>query len=212
MSHNSSYKISTLAGMAIVMANMIGTGAFTSLGIQLKGLQDPLAVLTLWVFGGLLAISGAFSYAEVGTTIRKSGGEFTFLSEIYHPIIGYLSGWISLLVGFAAPIALAAIAFTEYFHPGGIHAKWLAILLLAGITFIHTQSLLTSSRFQLVSTLFNLLFQDFVFCWPNHFSSKPIEGVMVIGPSDGRETLIGILCVAPHCMVSNNLLILNAES
>ena len=157
MIHNPSYKISTLAGMAIVMANMIGTGAFTSLGFQLKELHDPLVVLTLWIFGGLLAISGAFSYAEVGTTIRKSGGEYTFLSEIYHPVVGYLSGWISLTVGFAAPIALASIAFTEYFPTDSTHAKWLAIILIAGITFIHTKSLLTSSRFQLISTWFKVI-------------------------------------------------------
>ncbi|MBP6662835.1 MAG: amino acid permease, partial [Paludibacter sp.] len=84
---------------------MIGTGAFTSLGFQLKDLNNPSVVLTLWVLGGILALSGAFSYAEVGTVISKSGGEYAFLSKIYNPLIGYLSGWISLTVGFAAPIA-----------------------------------------------------------------------------------------------------------
>lgn len=157
MTHNSSYKISTLAGVAIVMANMIGTGAFTSLGFQLKELNDPIAVLTLWGLGGLLAISGAFSYAEVGTAIKKSGGEYTFLSQMYHPMIGYLSGWVSLTVGFAAPIALASIAFTEYFPLNGINVKWIAILLLTGITFIHTKSLRVSSQFQIISTLFKII-------------------------------------------------------
>jgi APA family basic amino acid/polyamine antiporter len=151
------YKISTLAGVAIVMANMIGTGAFTSLGFQLKDMGHPASILTLWILGGILALAGAFSYAEVGTYIRKSGGEYAFLSEMYHPIAGYLSGWVSLTVGFAAPIALAAIAFTEYFSFGDYNIKWIAISVIAVITFIHTKNLKTSSKFQILSTLFKIL-------------------------------------------------------
>ena len=157
MTNISTYKISTLACAAIVMANMIGTGAFTSLGFQLKELNDPITVLTLWGLGGFLAISGSLSYAEVGTAIKKSGGEYTFLSQMYHPLIGYLSGWVSLPVGFTAPIALASIAFTEYFPLDGINVKWIAILLLTGITFIHTKSLRVSSRFKIISTLFKII-------------------------------------------------------
>jgi len=151
------YKTSTLAGVAIVMANMIGTGVFTSLGFQLKDMGHPLSILTLWILGGILALSGAFSYAEVGTYIRKSGGEYAFLSEIYHPIAGYLSGWVSLTVGFAAPIALAGIAFTEYFSFGEYNIKWIAISVIAVITFIHTKNLKTSAKFQILSTLFKVL-------------------------------------------------------
>lgn len=151
------YKISTLSGVAIVMANMIGTGAFTSLGFQLKDMDHPASILTLWVLGGIFALAGAFSYAEVGTYIRKSGGEYAFFSEIYHPIAGYLSGWVSLTVGFAAPIALAAIAFTEYFNFGDYNTKWIAISVIAVITFIHTKNLKTSAEFQMLSTLFKVL-------------------------------------------------------
>lgn len=156
MTHSNQYKISTLAGVTIVMANMIGTGAFTSLGFQLKEMQSLPVILTLWILGGILALAGAFSYAEVGTSIAKSGGEYAFLSEMYHPVAGYLSGWISLTAGFAAPIALAAIAFTEYFRLGNFNPKWMAILLIAIITLIHTQNLHTSSRFQIASTLFKI--------------------------------------------------------
>jgi APA family basic amino acid/polyamine antiporter len=115
-----------------------------------------MIVLTLWIFGGILALSGAFSYAEIGTMIKKSGGEYTFLSRIYHPLIGYLSGWISLTVGFAAPIALSAIAFTEYFPFGDLNQKMTSITLVAVITFIHTKSLKTSADFQNISTLFKV--------------------------------------------------------
>ncbi|MBB4035345.1 APA family basic amino acid/polyamine antiporter [Dysgonomonas hofstadii] len=146
-------KISIYTGMSIVVANMIGTGAFTSLGFQLVDLSNTGAILSLWILGGLLALSGAFSYAEVGTVIKRSGGEFAFLSQIYHPVIGYLSGWISLTVGFAAPIALAVIAFTEYFPISTAYPKLIGILLIAGITLIHSFSLNSSSKFQNITTL-----------------------------------------------------------
>ena len=157
MQPKSKHKITTLTGIAIVVANMIGTGAFTSLGFQLKDLNNPSVVLTLWVLGGILALSGAFSYAEVGTVISKSGGEYAFLSKIYNPLIGYLSGWISLTVGFAAPIALAAIAFSEYFPFGNFNVKWMSIALVAVITLIHTQSLKLSAEFQNISTLLKVI-------------------------------------------------------
>lgn len=157
MQPKSKHKITTLTGIAIVVANMIGTGAFTSLGFQLKDLNNPSVVLTLWVLGGILALSGAFSYAEVGTVISKSGGEYAFLSKIYNPLIGYLSGWISLTVGFAAPIALAAIAFSEYFPFGNFNVKWMSIALVAIITLIHTQSLKLSAEFQNISTLLKVI-------------------------------------------------------
>ncbi|MHB1104747.1 MAG: APC family permease [Lutibacter sp.] len=174
MSKNVTYKISTIAGIAIVMANMIGTGAFTSLGFQLKDMHNPASILTLWILGGILALAGAFSYAEVGTSIKKSGGEYAFLSEIYHPIAGYLSGWISLTVGFAAPIALTAIAFTEYFRFGGHNSKWVAVSVIAIITFIHTRNLKTSSKFQVLSTLFKVMVMAVII----------LSGIMVAGQSE----------------------------
>lgn len=157
MSSKIKNKIGVCTGISIVIANMIGTGAFTSLGFQLVDLSNTNAVLSLWVLGGVLALSGAFSYAEIGTVIKKSGGEFSFLSQIYHPVIGYLSGWISLTVGFAAPIALAVIAFTEYFPIPIAHPKVAGIILIASITLIHSFNLKSSSRFQNVTTVFKVL-------------------------------------------------------
>ncbi|NHN25252.1 amino acid permease [Flavobacterium jejuense] len=136
---------------------MIGTGAFTSLGFQLNDLKNPVAILTLWILGGVLALSGAFSYAEVGTAIKKSGGEYIFLSHIYHPLVGYLSGWISLTVGFAAPVALSAIAVVTYFPFANLPLKWTSIALVGLITLIHTFSLKTSSKFQNISTLLKII-------------------------------------------------------
>ncbi|MBT8322829.1 MAG: amino acid permease, partial [Eudoraea sp.] len=100
-----SKKIGWKVGAALVVANMIGTGVFTSLGFQLQDVQNSWSILGLWLLGGVLALIGAFCYAEMGSVFRKSGGEYIFLSKVYHPVLGYLAGWISLTVGFAAPVA-----------------------------------------------------------------------------------------------------------
>nr|WP_319999958.1 amino acid permease [uncultured Draconibacterium sp.] len=150
-------KINSITGISIVIANMIGTGAFTSLGFQLNDLSNISSILTLWILGGILALSGAFSYAEVGTAIKKSGGEYAFLNELYHPVIGYLSGWISITVGFAAPIALSAIAFTEYFPWHISHPKFIGIVIIAVITWVHSRNLKSSSHFQNAFTLLKIL-------------------------------------------------------
>jgi APA family basic amino acid/polyamine antiporter len=93
---------------------MIGTGVFTSLGFQLQDVTNTWSILLLWSLGGVMALAGAFCYAEIGSAINKSGGEYIFLSKLFNPLVGYLSGWVSLTVGFAAPVALAAMALGAY--------------------------------------------------------------------------------------------------
>ncbi|MBK1644939.1 amino acid permease [Thiocapsa imhoffii] len=98
----------------IVVANMIGTGVFTTLGLQAEGVPDGAALLLLWLIGGLVALCGALCYAELAAALPRSGGEYHFLSRIYHPLLGQLAGWVSVTVGFAAPVALAAMAMGYY--------------------------------------------------------------------------------------------------
>ncbi|MDQ6654729.1 MAG: amino acid permease, partial [Verrucomicrobiota bacterium] len=74
---------------------MIGTGIFTSLGFQVGDLPSGFAIVALWAVGGLCALCGALSYAELGTALPRSGGEYNFLREIYHPSVGFVAGWIS---------------------------------------------------------------------------------------------------------------------
>ncbi len=104
----------TRTGLAIVIANMIGTGVFTSLGYQLVTIQSGFVLLMLWVIGGMTALCGALSYAEIGAALPRSGGEYNFLSRIFHPSAGFISGWISSTIGFSAPVALAAMTFGAY--------------------------------------------------------------------------------------------------
>ncbi len=100
----------------IVIANMIGAGIFTTSGLLMQDLQNPLLMLLLWVVGGVIALCGALSYGELGAAMPEAGGEYAFLSRLYHPLLGFLSGWVSLIVGFSAPIAASAIGFSEYFY------------------------------------------------------------------------------------------------
>src|SRR5207253_8347543 len=100
----------------IVIANIIGTGVFTSLGFQLADIHSGFPLLMLWIVGGVVALCGALSYGELSAALPRSGGEDHFLSAIYHPALGFMAGFVSATVGFAAPIALAAMAFGKYFQ------------------------------------------------------------------------------------------------
>ncbi|HUC84739.1 MAG TPA: amino acid permease, partial [Candidatus Acidoferrales bacterium] len=99
---------------AIVIANMIGTGIFTTTGFLAGDLGRPSLVIGIWVAGAVIAVAGCLCYAEMGVNLPESGGEYIFLREAWGPLWGFLSGWISFFAGFSAPIAAAALAFSEY--------------------------------------------------------------------------------------------------
>ena len=152
-------KIGISTAAAIVVANMIGTGVFTSLGFQLSSLQNTWTILLLWLAGGLLALFGAFAYAELGTHFKESGGDYIYLSRIFHPMLGYLSAWAGLTVGFSAPVALAAMAFTKYLAPFGLQNNvWLAISIIIMIGLMHSFTIRHSSRFQNITTIIKVMF------------------------------------------------------
>lgn len=137
---------------------MIGTGVFTSLGFQLQDVTNTWSILFLWTLGGFMAIIGAFCYAEIGSAINKSGGEYIFLSKLFNPLVGYLSGWISLTVGFAAPVALAAMALGAYLgNVLQVNNTLLAVSVIVLISFIHSFSLNVSSKFQSYASWFKVL-------------------------------------------------------
>jgi len=123
-------KIGLFSATNIVIANMIGAGIFTTSGLLMENLNSPALMVGLWVVGGLVALAGALCYAEVGSAIPKAGGEYAFLSDLYHPMLGFLSGWVSFLVGFSAPIAASAIGFSEYLFraiPTDLHESYIAV-------------------------------------------------------------------------------------
>lgn len=149
-----SYKIPLLTGVAIVIANMVGTGVFTSLGFQVLGIQSGFALLMLWAVGGLIALCGALSYGELAAAMPRSGGEYHYLSQIYHPAVGFLSGWVSATVGFAAPTALAAMALGKYAQSlwPTVQPQLLSVAVVVLLAAVHASSRRAGSRLQVIIT------------------------------------------------------------
>jgi APA family basic amino acid/polyamine antiporter len=151
---------------SIVIANMIGTGVFTSLGFQLLEFTSPALIIALWVIGGVLALCGALCYAELGAALPRSGGEYNFLGQLYHPAAGFVSGWISATIGFAAPTALAAITFGTYLGAvlPGLSPTWAAASLICLTGLMHAASRDASGRFQLAATAVKVLLITLFVC------------------------------------------------
>jgi amino acid transporter len=156
---NETEKIGWKTALGLVLSNMIGTGVFTSLGYQLPQLHSTWTILLLWLLGGILALMGAFTYAELGTHYRQRGGDFIFISAGFHPFLGYLSAWTSLIVGFSAPIAIGAIAMADYLKPFQIpHLRLGTIALIILLCALHSSSIKISGKLQDITTIFKLLF------------------------------------------------------
>ena len=145
--------------IAIVIANMVGTGIFTSLGFQLLEIRSGFVLLMLWAVGGIVALCGAITYAELGAALPRSGGEYNFLARIYHPAAGFISGWVSVTIGFAAPTALAAITFAAYATsalPGESSdalQRTLACSLVVALTLVHASTRRNSGSLQVIFTI-----------------------------------------------------------
>jgi basic amino acid/polyamine antiporter, APA family len=147
--------VSMLTATTIAVADMIGIGVFTSLGFQVTDIPSGFSLMMLWIVGGVVALCGALSYAELAAAFPRSGGEYNFLSRIYHPAAGFVAGWVSATVGFAAPVALAAMAFGAYFDGVvqgapplalGLGVVWL-------VSLVHLSGVRHSSAFQNAATL-----------------------------------------------------------
>jgi APA family basic amino acid/polyamine antiporter len=144
--------------LAVVVSNMVGTGVFTSLGFQVVDLHTGFALLVLWAVGGLLALTGALCYAELGAALPRSGGEFVYLSEAFHPALGFTGGWVSVTAGFAAPIALAGMAFGRYASQVvPLTPRAGALLVLALVAAVHLADLRLARWFQVTVTSVKLL-------------------------------------------------------
>jgi len=188
-------RFSSRTAMAVVVANMIGTGVFTSLGFQLLDIQSGFVLILLWVVGGITALCGALTYAELGSALPRSGGEYNFLSEIYHPSAGFISGWVSATIGFAAPTALAAITFGEYLRAvfPALSPTWLACLLVIILTAVHASTRRNSGGVQRIFTALKvaLILAFCLIAWvvvehpPSDVSFLPVAGDLDLTLSGG---------------------------
>lgn len=162
------------SAIAIVVANMVGTGIFTTSGFILQQIGSSTALLLAWLVGGVFALCGALCYGELGARYPQAGGEYVYLREAFGKPMAFLSGWISLIVGFSAPIAAGAIAFSIYllkavgadtdhvFALFGVPIltislpMTLAIAVVLLLSILHAHSLRAGSRVQNWLTLFKI--------------------------------------------------------
>lgn len=145
----SARKLGLWSGVGIVIANMIGAGVLTTPGFMALSLA-PSYILLAWLVGGIAALSGARAYAAVAQAIPRSGGEYRYLSTLWHPMLGYLAGWTSLIVGFSQPVAADAQLVGYYVGTLGVDIGWRAItaVVIIGVTALHAFDLRASRRGQ----------------------------------------------------------------
>jgi APA family basic amino acid/polyamine antiporter len=208
---NGDRSVSLFTATCIVVANMIGTGVFTSLGFQVGDLPSGFVIVSLWLIGGVCALCGALCYAELAAALPRSGGEYHLIGQTLHPAGGFLAGWLSVTVGFAAPIALAAMALGRYasqiwWPQGGVFIHWnlpadlmppisgeaaIALLAVSLTTAVHLCGVRIGSLFQIAATLLKLILIAFVmvagFCMGNpqqvHFAPSPGDARLFLHPS-----------------------------
>src|SRR5689334_18298130 len=150
-------KAGPLLAICLIIANVIGSGIYTTPGFLARDLQTPFAVLAIWVVGAMLAFAGALSYGELGAMFPEAGGEYVYLREAFGPLFGFLTGWVSFVAGFSAPIAAATIGFTAYlshFFPGvGPANKLVALAVLWILSFFHITGVRRGGQLQILLTL-----------------------------------------------------------
>jgi APA family basic amino acid/polyamine antiporter len=147
--------ISVRTASAFVVASMIGTGVFTSLGFQLVEIQAVFPLIMLWVIGGVVALLGALTYSELAVALPRSGGEYHLLSRIIHPALGFVGGLVSATVGFSAPAVLAAMALGSYLAAvfPSLEPMWVAALCILFFHALHGYNLNWGKLFQDWSTV-----------------------------------------------------------
>ena len=195
MAENLSHKrhISMWTASSFVVASMIGTGVFTSLGFQLNDIQSVFPLIMLWIVGGVVALCGALSYSELGAALPRSGGEYHLLSRIIHPAIGFAGGFVSATVGFSAPAVLAAMALGKYLTAvfPSLEPLWVAFFMILLFHILHAFSLKWGTFFQGWSTavkvglIFIFIFAGFMVTSHQDISIFPKPGDMKLMMSSG---------------------------
>jgi len=175
-------QLTLLVAIAIVVANMIGTGIFTSTGFQSADLNGSVPQLIAWGLGGVFALCGAAVYGELGAMMPRAGGEYVYLREAFHESVGFVSGWVSLIVGFAAPVAVSAMAFGKYFHwvLPDVPVKYAGVGIIVALSAMHMVSVVVGAR---VQTAFSIMKVTLIFVF--------IVAAVVVGKGDWSNLSAG---------------------
>jgi len=181
--NNSRRVVGTRTGTAIVVSNMIGTGIFTTTGLMAGMGARGGDILIAWLIGGILALFGALCYGELGANMPESGGEYHYISRLIHPSLGFLSGWISLIVGVSAPIAAAAISMSIYLETvfPGWPVRSMAVLTILLLSILHAYDLRLGVRVQAGLVILKVM-----------VILGFIAGVMITGPGPDASIITDI--------------------
>ena len=207
---------------ALVISNMIGTGIFATTGYMAGDLGSASLILACWAVGALFAVAGALSYSELGINFPSSGGEYVYLTHAFGPEWGFMTGWVSFFAGFSAPIAAAALAFSDYlghFFPSlqlanatttvgsGIfslrlgHGQLVASCLIAGFTILNcfglgrtakVQNVLTSTKLLVLAGFLLLGFTVGTGSW-GHFAQPAVRTSTVGLPAQFFVSLLWVM-------------------
>jgi APA family basic amino acid/polyamine antiporter len=154
-------------GHFVVMASMIGAGILVTSGYTLQATGNPVALLSLWALGGVMALCGAVTVAELATCFPQAGGDYVFVREGFGRAAGFVAGWATFTLGFCGPTAVVALVAVSYLTApfadqlSVILPKWAsghviplgATVLIAGVTAAHCLGQRESGRFQVAVTL-----------------------------------------------------------
>src|SRR5512140_2954907 len=137
----------------IVMGGIIGSGIFINPYVVARQVSTPFLILAAWALGGLIALAGAFIYAELATRLPEVGGQYAYLRDAYHPAVAFLYGWVLLLVIQTGGMAAVAVTFAAYFQevagfampPGPVAVAVLALLAIVNCLGVRTGSRVQSA-------------------------------------------------------------------
>lgn len=107
-------KLSAFDATMIVVSGIIGAGIFFTPAVVAQTVRTPFLIAAVWIVGGLIALAGAFVFAELSTVLPRAGGQYAFFREAFHPLVGFLYGWALLLIIYAGGTAAVAMACAEY--------------------------------------------------------------------------------------------------
>jgi APA family basic amino acid/polyamine antiporter len=214
-------QIGFFSATALVISNMVGAGIFATTGFMAGGLGSAPLILLCWSVGAVFAAAGALSYSELGINFPSSGGEYVYLTHAFGPEWGFMTGWVSFFAGFSAPIATAALAFSEYlgyFFPGLRQAnaivvgsgalsvrlgagQMLASALIAGFTVLNifgvgrvakVQTVLTSTKLLVIAGFVIFGFLAGTGDW-SHFSEPAVRTSTISMPAQFVVSLLLVM-------------------
>jgi len=207
---------------AIVMGSMIGSGIFIVSADIARNVGSPGWLLMVWLITGIMTLIGAISYGELASMMPHVGGQYVYLKEAYHPLIGFLFGWTTFLVIQCGTIAAVAVAFAKF---SGVLFPWIseknilfclgplkikstmviAIAMISFLTWLNTKGIVTGKTVQnIFSSTKVIALVGFIFI--GFLATKSIHSLQInkeifwqaskIGPGNQSIPLVGFALIA----------------